>query len=306
MNAGFVSIPFNIPFSPIWYAIKARKVVVAMLEECVVKCKRRIWEYGEEPECLLDVWMESVLPKVRELEAAGGPPLPHSSNAEIALTVLDFLFASQDASTSSLVWTIALLAENPAVLERMRQEQSELRPNNEPISYDLVLKMKYTRQFVKELLRYRAPATMVPHQAVEEVRLKNADYVIPKGAIVLPSIYYSHFEKGGFPNPETFDPDRFSDERNEGTTFAKYWIPFGAGAHLCIGKDYAMNHLTAFASILSQRADFRRLRTPDSDRIVFLPTIFPADDVVTEFHRRGDDKWLDEKSVEVLKLEGVA
>jgi cytochrome P450 len=52
----------------------------------------------------------------------------------------------QDASTSSLVWVFHLLAEHPDVLARVREEQYRLRPNDEPIDFELLSNMTYTRQ----------------------------------------------------------------------------------------------------------------------------------------------------------------
>lgn len=53
---------------------------------------------------------------------------------EIGNTLLDFLFAAQDASTASLVWVMHLLADNPDVLKRVRDEQQKVRPNDEEIN----------------------------------------------------------------------------------------------------------------------------------------------------------------------------
>lgn len=61
--------------------------------------------------------------------------------------VLDFLFASQDASTASLTWIIALMADRPDVLAKVQEEQARVRPNiHEPITGDMLDQMTYTRQ----------------------------------------------------------------------------------------------------------------------------------------------------------------
>jgi cytochrome P450 family 710 subfamily A protein len=113
---------------------------------------------------------------------------------EIAFTVLDFLFASQDASTSSIVWSLQLLADNPDVLRRVREEQTVLRPNNEPITNDLLGQMHYTHQVVKEVLRYRPPATMVPHIAIEDWKVEDEGqtYEVKKGSVILPSVSFQY------------------------------------------------------------------------------------------------------------------
>ena len=75
---------------------------------------------GQAPKCLMDFWALRCLEEVREAEAAGEHAPRHTGNPEMADTVMDFLFASQDASTASLVWMIVLMAEHPDVLEKVR------------------------------------------------------------------------------------------------------------------------------------------------------------------------------------------
>ena len=66
----------------------------------------------------------------------------------MADSVMDFLFASQDASSASLVWTVTLMAEHPEVLNRVRAEQVAIRGANldAPITGEVLSEMKYTRQ----------------------------------------------------------------------------------------------------------------------------------------------------------------
>jgi cytochrome P450 family 710 subfamily A protein len=244
--------------------------------------------------------------------------------------VLLFLFASQDASTASLVWTTALMADRPDVLARVRQEQYALRPDLEAtIDGEALSKMDYTRQVVKEILRYRAPAPMVPqvrrrrrrrrrprrHRGGSPCWLRrmlcvqaavlatpthllclpprnggraqmtygkyalSEDYTIPSGTLVFPSINSGCMQ--GFTDPEAFDPDRFSPERKEDIVHAKNYLVFGAGAHYCVGKEYAINQLVAFLAIMSTSADWDRRRTERSDEWQYLPTIYPYDSLIT-------------------------
>eukprot|EP00274_Cyanoptyche_gloeocystis_P004282 CAMPEP_0196659646 /NCGR_PEP_ID=MMETSP1086-20130531/36008_1 /TAXON_ID=77921 /ORGANISM="Cyanoptyche gloeocystis , Strain SAG4.97" /LENGTH=399 /DNA_ID=CAMNT_0041993705 /DNA_START=179 /DNA_END=1375 /DNA_ORIENTATION=+ len=248
INEGMLCWPIMFPGTTLWKAVKAREAVIIMLEECARRSIKRM-EAGGEPNCLLDFWMKG---QHEEYLETGKQPL-HSSVTEIAFTVLDFIFASQDASTSSLVWMTQFLADYPDVLAKVREEQARLRPNKEPLTEEILQEMIFTRQVVKETLRFRAPAIMVPHIAVEDTKIDDK-YIIPKNSIILPSIWCAAFE--GFKDAERFDPERFSPERAEDVKYSKNYLVFGTGPHACLGREYAINHLTAFCAILSTTAEW--------------------------------------------------
>ncbi|KAF2311836.1 hypothetical protein GH714_026969 [Hevea brasiliensis] len=143
--------------------------------------------------------------------------------------------------------------------------------------------MKYTQTVAREVIRYRTPATLVPHVAVKDFPLTES-YTIPKGTIVFPSVYESSFQ--GFIEAEQFDPDRFSDVRREDQLFKRNFLAFGAGAHQCVGQRYALNHLVLFIAMFSTLLDFKRHRTDGCDDIVYNPTISPKDGCTVFLSRR--------------------
>jgi cytochrome P450 family 710 subfamily A protein len=61
---------------------------------------------------------------VKDAADAGAEPPFYHEDRKIAETVMDFLFASQDASTASLVWTITMMAERPEILARVGREET--------------------------------------------------------------------------------------------------------------------------------------------------------------------------------------
>ena len=85
----------------------------------------------------------------------------------------------------------------------------------------------------------------------------------------------------GFTEPFKFDPERMSAERQEHVHFADNFLTFGTGPHMCVGREYATNHLMAFLAILSTSVNWTRRRTPKSDECMYLPTIYPADCLLT-------------------------
>lgn len=272
MNEGMLCFPVYFPGTTLYSAVQARKKIIPILTVCARQARERM-EKGEEPRCLLDYWMVEQISIIKEKGTC-----PHSEHEEVAHTVIDFLFASQDASTSSLVWTLQLLADYPHVLRRVREEvdHAVARPGqpDRPITHQLMDELPFTRQVVKEILRYRPPASFVPHIAVQDYKIKD-DYVIPKGSIIFPSIESA--SKTGYPNANEFEPDRFGPERQEDLKYAKYFLVFGSGAHACLGREYAVNHITCFTALFARLVSWEHKITKDSQEIIFGPTIYPAD-----------------------------
>jgi cytochrome P450 family 710 subfamily A protein len=212
-----LALPIPIPGLALWKAIRAQRKLAVILADCARKSKAKMAQPGAQADCLLDVWMESMLGKgkydaeVADSEEGAGASSEKTqfTDAEIASVLVTFLFASQDASTSSLVWVNELLYSHPDVLQRVREElhqllnipmptketstASNLETHLKDITFtpEILSKAEYTRQVVLEVLRYRPPATMVPYEAVKEFPLDSQQYTVPKGTLVLPSIWCS-------------------------------------------------------------------------------------------------------------------
>ncbi|OAY57876.1 cytochrome P450 710A1 [Manihot esculenta] len=274
-NVGTMKLPVDLP----GFAFRNARLAVDRLAQTLAGCTKQsktIMAKDEEPKCLVDFWMKETLREISDAKAAGKPAPPHTSDAEIGGYLFDFLFAAQDASTSSLLWAVALLDSHPEILSRVREEVTSIwsPQTNRLITADQVREMKYTQAVAREVIRYRAPATLVPHVAVKDFPLTES-YTIPKGTIVFPSVYESSFQ--GFIEADRFDPDRFSEERQEDQRFKRNFLAFGAGAHQCVGQRYALNHLVLFIALFSTLVEFKRHGTDGCDDIVYNPTISPKD-----------------------------
>ncbi|KAG7569140.1 Cytochrome P450 [Arabidopsis thaliana x Arabidopsis arenosa] len=275
-NLGSMALPIDFPGFAFGEARRAVMRLAETLAICARKSKARM-AAGEVPTCLIDFWMQAI--------ATENPPPSHSGDEEIGGLLFDFLFAAQDASTSSLLWAVTLLESEPEVLNRVREEVAKIwsPESNALITVDQLADMKYTRSVAREVVRYRPPATMVPHIAATDFPLTES-YTIPKGTIVFPSVFDSSFQ--GFTEPDRFDPDRFSETRQEDQVFKRNFLAFGWGPHQCVGQRYALNHLVLFIAMFSSLLDFKRLRSDGCDEIVYCPTISPKDGCTVFLSRR--------------------
>ncbi|MDP1581956.1 MAG: cytochrome P450 [Bradyrhizobium sp.] len=155
------------------------------------------------------------------------------------------MMAAHDTLTSSLTSFIGALAANPQWQEKLRNEISALGvAAGEPTSFDNLEAMKLTEMAFKEALRMKPPVPSMPRRAVRDFTFKG--YAIPAGAMLGVNPLFTHHMPEIWPDPETFDPMRFTEEAQRGRhRFA--WVPFGGGAHMCLGLHFAYMQAKCFA-----------------------------------------------------------
>ncbi len=155
-----------------------------------------------------------------------------------ALAIADhmnfLMMAAHDTITSSATSLVMLLARNPEWQERLREEVAALDPAL-PLTEQLD-RLVLTEYAFKESLRMMPPVPSIPRRALKAFSF--GGYDIPAGTSVGTAITYTHRMPEYWPDPERFDPLRFTPEASKGRhRFA--WVPFGGGAHMCIGLHFA-------------------------------------------------------------------
>ena len=97
------------------------------------------------------------------------------------------------------------------------------------------------------------------------------------GAMVVPTLYPSLHDPEVYPNPDKYDPERWSPN-GTAEQHPKYalhsillihrnWLVFGAGPHVCLGQNYAIMHLTMCLGKAAMFLDWDHKRTERSDLI---------------------------------------
>lgn len=163
-----------------------------------------------------------------------------------------FMMAAHDTLTSSLTAFVWLLAANPAWQARLREEVSGLglRPG-EALPFERLEAMKLTEMAFKETLRMIPPVPAVPRRGLRDFVF--AGFHIPAGASVVVNPLFTHHMPGIWPEPERFDPERFTDAAQAARhRFA--FVPFGGGAHMCLGLNFAYMQAKCFVRHLLMNA----------------------------------------------------
>jgi sterol 22-desaturase len=279
-----VNIPLSlyVPYSKVWRGKRAADGVLAEFTKCAAASKVHM-AAGGKPTCIIDRWISSMIEskRYRDDVAAGiedvekpSVLLREFSDFEIAQTMFTFLFASQDASSSSTTFLFQILAQRPDVLDRVRQENIEARGGdvNAPFNLPMLESMVYTNAVVKELLRYRPPVIFVPYEAKKAFPV-TPTYTVPKGAMIIPSCYPALHDPEVYPQPDVFDPERWIT--GDASDKSRNWLVFGAGPHNCIAQQYVQLTMTAMIGKAALELDWVHHATARSEEIKVFATLFP-------------------------------
>ena len=172
------------------------------------------------------------------------------SDQEIIDHMNFLMMAAHDTLTSSLTSTLYHLAKYSEWQERLRTEILAVRAEAGPtLPFDRLGDLEQTEWAFKEALRLFPPVPSIPRRALRDFEFEGRH--IPGGTHVGVNPMFTHRMPEYWEDPETFDPSRFSHNRSKGRH--KYaWVPFGGGAHMCIGLHFAyMQMKTFFYTLLS-------------------------------------------------------
>ncbi|MBN2549009.1 MAG: cytochrome P450 [Anaerolineales bacterium] len=138
-----------------------------------------------------------------------------------------------EMAACALTWTLALLASQPELQQRLDTEICTALAGRLPALSDLE-GLPLTRQMVNEALRLYPPSWLVVRQAVSDTLI--CGYVVPSGGMILMSPWVMQRDARFFPNPLSFDPGRWVLEPQHG--LPKYaFFPFGAGSQAALADE---------------------------------------------------------------------
>lgn len=166
-----------------------------------------------------------------------------------------FFLAGHETSASVLTWVFFLLSQRPEIVARIRDEVDALCGDG-PVTIEHAKRVPMIKQVFKETMRLYPPITFLPRVATRDTVLGGRK--VKRGTMLMVAPWTIHRHQKLWKNPELFDPDRFSAEREHEITPGAF-LPFGVGPRVCVGAAFATLEAALIIARLTRRYDFTAL-----------------------------------------------
>ncbi len=171
------------------------------------------------------------------------------SDKQVRDEIVTLFFEAHETTASSVAWSLHLLATHPEVHRAARAEVDAL---GRPPRYEDLGKLKLLSRVFKESLRLYPPLPLFTRDVTADMTV--GGHRLPPGTVVILCPYATHHRADLWPDPERFDPDRFTPEAEAARPRYAY-LPFSGGPRVCIGNHFALMEGALVLATLLQRAE---------------------------------------------------
>ncbi|HEY3815820.1 MAG TPA: cytochrome P450 [Polyangiaceae bacterium] len=165
---------------------------------------------------------------------------------------LSVVVGAVETTASAMASMGYLLAKHEPWQERLRDEARDA--GLAPVTCAGGRRLELARCTWNESMRLFPVAPHVPRRARRTTRVGGADVPAGTGVLVMLTTLWS--DPAWWSEPDGFDPDRFSAARAEDRRRKGLFLPFGAGAHACIGMQLATAQALSFWHAMLTRCRF--------------------------------------------------
>lgn len=204
------------------------------------------------------------------------------STQQVRDEMVTTFLAGHETTAIALGWSLFLLTQHREAQAVLHAEVDAALGGRAPAAADLAA-LPATRRVIEEALRLFPPVWVNPRQAIEEDEIDGRR--IPAGAMMLMMTYVTHRHPEFWPEPERFDPQRFTPEQVQ-SRHPLAFQPFGGGSRVCIGMNFALQEMVLFLAAVMQRFSVKLAPGYLFGFDAFAGTLRPRDPLLLEFEER--------------------
>lgn len=202
-------------------------------------------------------YIQAFVQKLADREASSGKSsgsllamLVQYMGAEQAVSVaMSAMFSMHEVTATTMPWAWYLLSGNPGVEAELHSELDRVLGGGVP-AFEDAAKLPYAAMVFEEVRRLYPSVWIITRFLREDYSFNG--YAVPARSIVLASQRVMHLDPRFFPNPERFDPQRWTPEARGGRPEFSYF-PFSAGPRACAGKEFAVLQDLLVMGVLAER-----------------------------------------------------
>jgi cytochrome P450 len=183
------------------------------------------------------------------------------SDEEIRGQVIMMIVAGHETSAVGLTYALLELLKNPQEQERIRT-QVKTALEGKPLQGRDHVKMLSAQQAFREALRMHPPAYTIARESRVDTKIGDAD--IKKGDLITINVKDMQRSEDLWPEANLFKPERFEKSKNPAA-----YMPFGRGAHMCIGMSLSVTEGGLVLSDIFNRVNLEMVNEPKGEQFAF-------------------------------------
>jgi sterol 14-demethylase len=238
----------NLPLPVFWRRDKARVRLQKLVTEIMEK-------RASTQEASTNVFQALIEARYED----GSKLTPH----EITGMLIATIFAGHHTSSGTTAWILIELLRHPEHKRAVIAEIDGLFGPDGKVTFESLRQIPKLENVIKEVLRLHPPLIILMRKVMKDFQVK--DCVVKAGKFVCAAPAVTHRSAAIFPDPEYFDPDRYSPERAEDKNLYG-WQAFGGGRHKCSGNAFALFQIKAIFCVLLRWYEFELVSPPESYR----------------------------------------